>query len=396
MKLSFADRMTRPDFQGEFTTKILEAAADPNIISFAGGLPNPISFPVKEMEEAVKKVLERDGVAALQYSTTNGYYPLRRFIAERYANMGVTDVRAEDIIITNGSQQVLDMCGAILLNDGDEILAEDPTYLAALQSFHLYHPTVLTVPLKEDGLDCDALEELLKTHHPKLFYAVTTYQNPTGRTYSPAVRKRLAEILSRYDILMIEDNPYYELNFTGVKPVSMGAYLGAQCCLMGTFSKIVAPGMRIGWVAARDPEVYASLLRYKGTADLHTNIFGQMVLSQYLEDNDLDAHIAKACALYKHKSEWMSECLRRELPESCSFVEPEGGMFLWVTLPEGVSGVDIFYDTIAQGVAVCPGDPFFEHRRGTNTVRLNFSNASDENIEKGIRVFANAIRKRMS
>lgn len=396
MQFQFSDRINKPDFQGEFTAVILKAAASPDLISFGGGLPNPISFPVKEMEVAVQKVLEKNGAAALQYSTTEGYAPLRQFIAERYTKMGVDDVKADDIIITNGSQQALDMLSAVMLNPGDEIVVEDPTYLAALQSFHLYNPTVLPVELRSDGINCEELEKTLAAHSPKFMYIIPSFQNPTGLTYSPEVREKAAELLKKTNVLLIEDNPYSELRFTGNGGYSFGRYLGDQCCMLGTFSKVVAPGMRIGWVCCRNEALRKKLLAYKMTMDLHTNIFCQMVLAQYLEDNDLDEHIEATKVLYKEKAEFMIACMKKYMPEGVTFTQPEGGMFMWATMPEGLKALDVYYAGLEKGVAVCPGDPFYETQRGVRTMRINYSNSTDEAIDKGIRLLGEAIRECMA
>lgn len=396
MQLQFSDRLTKPDFQGEFTAVILKAAASPDLISFAGGLPNPISFPIKEMEVAVQKVLEKNGVVALQYSTTAGYAPLREYIAKRYAKMGIDDVTADEIIITNGSQQALDMISAALINPGDEIVVEDPTYLVALQSFHLYDPKVLPVELRADGINCEQLAETLATHSPKFMYAIPTFQNPTGLTYSAETRKKAAEIIKKSNMLFVEDNPYGELRYSGEAGYSFGRYLGEQCCMLGTFSKVVSPGMRIGWVCCRDAALREKLLNYKMTMDLHTNIFGQMVMAQYLEDNDLDEHIEATKQLYKAKVEYMISCMEKYMPEGVSFTKPEGGMFMWATMPEGIKAVDVYYAGLEKGVAVCPGDPFYETQRNVRTMRINYSNSTDEQIEKGVKMLGDAIRECMN
>ena len=389
MKLRISDRMSKPDFQGEFTSAILKAAASPDVISFAGGLPNPDSFPVKEMEAAVTKVLERDGVRALQYSNTEGYMPLRKFISDRYKKQGV-DFAPENIIITNGSQQALDMVAATLINPGDAVAVEKPSYLAALQTFHLYGPKIVSVSLNEDGIDCDELEKVLAEYDPKFIYVIPNFQNPTGLSYSKEVHDRVVEIFKGTDIVVLEDNPYRELRFSGTATDSFGKELGEQCCMLGTFSKIVAPGMRIGWVCVRNKALREKLLSYKATADLHTNIFSQLVLAQYLADNDIDAHIEKTKVLYKHKAELMMDCMRKYLPEGVEFTPTEGGMFLWAKLPNGMSAVDLYRVALARGVAICPGDPFYEKERNVSTFRINYSNSSDEVIEKGIRILGEA------
>lgn len=396
MQFKLSERVTKPDFQGEFTSSILKAGASPDIISFAGGLPNPASFPVKEMEVAVQKVLEKNGVAALQYSTTEGYEPLRAFIAKRYEKMGVMDVKASDIIITNGSQQALDMLSAAMLDPGDEVVVENPTYLAALQSFHLYGPKVLPVELRTDGINCAELAETLKNHSPKFMYIIPSFQNPTGLTYCPEVREKAAGIIKTSNMLLIEDNPYSELRFTGDGGYSFGRYLGEQCCMLGTFSKVVSPGMRIGWICCRNEGLRTKLLAYKMTEDLHTNIFCQMVLAQYLQDNDLDAHIDETKKLYKEKAEYMIACMQKYMPEGVEFTSPEGGMFMWATMPEGLKALDVYYAAIKKGVAVCPGDPFYEYDRNVRTMRINYSNSTDEKIEKGIKILGDTIKELMA
>lgn len=394
MNPRISKRMSKPDFQGEFTSRILKAAGDPSLISFAGGLPNPESFPVKEMEAAVSRVLERDGVRALQYSNTEGYAPLRKFISDRYAKQGV-EFSPDEIIITNGSQQALDMIAACLIDPGDEIVVEKPSYLAALQTFHLYDPRVLSVGLNDDGIDCDELERLLAGHDPKFIYVIPNFQNPTGLTYTQAVRDRAAEIFRKSGLVVVEDNPYGELRFRGEGGKTFAEMLGEQVCELGTFSKIVAPGMRIGWIACKNAELYGKLLAYKSTMDLHTNIFGQMVLAEYLLDNDLDAQVEKIKEMYREKADKMMDCMAKDFPEGVSYTKPEGGMFIWATMPEGLAAVDVMEAAAAHGVVVCPGDPFYEEERNVRTMRINYSNSSDEAIEKGIKILGDTMKELM-
>jgi len=397
MKLKLSQRILKPDFQGEFTASILAAAASPDIISFAGGLPNPVSFPIPEMEAATKKVLEQSGVTALQYSSTAGWPALRAWIAKRYETMGVEGVQPDDIIVTNGSQQALAMIGAVLIDAGDKVIVEDPTYLVALQSFHVFDPVVLPVTINADGIDCDKLEQTVKANpEAKFAYLIPNFQNPTGLSYSQAVHERVVEIFKNSNVMLLEDNPYRELRFAGQATDSFGRELGEQCCMLGTFSKIITPGMRIGWICVRNAELRAKLLSYKATADLHTSIFSQMVLAQYLADNDVDRHIEKTRVLYKQKAELMVECMRKYLPAGVEVSPTEGGMFLWVTLPEGVTAIDLYRKALARGVAICPGDPFYEVERNVRTFRVNYSNSSDEVIEKGIRILAEACEELMA
>ena len=384
--------MTKPDFPSEFLASILKANADPTIISFAGGLPNAVSFPVKAMEAAAEKVLKENGIMALQYSGAQGYLPLRKYIAERYKKQDL-DVDASEIIITNGSQQALDMFSAVMIDPGDRVLVENPSYLAALQTFHLYDPEIVPVDLHEDGIDVAQLEKALAEYHPQFMYIIPNFQNPTGLTYSGEVRKAAAEAFRKSNCMVLEDNPYGELRYAGKSGHSLAWYLGEQCVMLGTFSKIVSPGMRIGWIVCKQKDVFDKLLTYKSTMDLHTNMFGQMVLCQYLQDNDLDEHIARTSQLYKEKAEYMISCIEKYFPEGVHYTHPEGGMFMWVTLPDGIKGVDVQTAAIEKGVAVCAGDPFYEYERNVPTIRLNFSNGSDEVIDRGIHILGDVIRE---
>ena len=393
MKVKLSKR-SKPDFQSEFLASILKANADPNIVTFAGGNPNAESFPVKAMNAAADKVLKENGVMALQYSGTQGYLPLRQFIAERYKKMDLT-VDPSEIIITNGSQQALDLFSSVMLDPGDSVLVENPTYLAALQTFHLYDPEVVPIALHEDGIDVQQLETAIREKKPQFMYLIPNFQNPTGLTYSEEVREKAAAVFRKSDVIVLEDNPYGDLRFSGEAGHSFAWYLGEQCCLLGTFSKIVSPGMRVGWIVCKQREILEKMLTYKATMDLHTNMFGQMVLYQYLKDNDLDEHLEKARLLYKRKAEYMIACIEKYFPEGYSCTKPEGGMFLWVTLPEGLRGVDIQRASVKKGIAVCAGDPFYAYERNVPHLRLNFSNGTDEQIDRGMRIVGEVIREQM-
>ena len=290
MDIVISKMMSKPDFQSDFLANILKANANPDIITFAGGLPNAVSFPVEAMDRAADKVLKENGIMALQYSGAQGYAPLRKFIADRYQKKGI-DVDASQIIITNGSQQALDMFSAVMIDPGDRVLVENPSYLAALQTFHLYDPEIVPVSLREDGIDVKELEKAIAEKNPKFMYLIPNFQNPTGLTYTEEVREAAAEVFKKSNVMVLEDDPYGELRFAGKGGKSFGWYLGEQCCMLGTFSKIVSPGMRIGWIACREQKIFDKLLAYKATMDLHTNMFCQMVLFQYLQDNDFDVYV---------------------------------------------------------------------------------------------------------
>ncbi|MCQ2560639.1 MAG: PLP-dependent aminotransferase family protein [Clostridia bacterium] len=391
MNFRLSNRVTKRDFQGEFTAKILKAAEDPEIISFAGGLPFASSFPVKEIQAASEKVFGENPVLALQYNSAKGYEPLRQVIADRYKKTMDLDFSADDIIVTNGSQQALALIAAALIDDGDEVACENPCYLVALQTFHLYNPVVCPVELTDEGMNLDSLKEMLDKHNPKFMYMVTNFQNPTGITYTDENRQAIADLVKDRDIVVVEDNPYGELRFAGKAGRSMHYYLGKQCLLLGTFSKIASPGMRVGWIACKDPDMKAKLLNYKSAVDLHTNMPCQMILAHYMLDNDFEAHMVDVREMYRQKAVCMMDCLDKYLPEGVKFTRPEGGMFIWLTLPEGVAGVDVQDEALKRHVGIVAGDPFYEYDRNTNTIRLNYTNSTDEEIDYGIKALAESI-----
>lgn len=387
-----SERMKRPDFQGDFTGMILTAAARDDVISFAGGLPNPVSFPIEELRKAADRVLSENGAKALQYGDAMGYEPLRQYLAERYRRQGIP-VSPEEILITSGSQQALQLIGAAFLDEGSPILLEDPSYLAALQLFHYYAPSIHTVCLTEDGADRTEFARIIKEEKPRFFYTVPNFQNPTGLTYSKQARLEIASILQGTDTLLIEDNPYGDLRFAGDTPVSFGSLLGPQCILLGSFSKTVSPGMRIGWLVCREKALLKRLLAYKQSCDIHSSLFCQMILYEYLSGHDLDQHITRITALYRQKAQWMISCMERFFPAGIHFTRPEGGMFLWATLPDGIAAVDLAEAALQRGVAIVAGDPFYEKRRKVSSFRLNYSNSSDAEIEQGIRILGDCIRE---
>ncbi|NPV89239.1 MAG: PLP-dependent aminotransferase family protein [Firmicutes bacterium] len=393
MSPAFADRMT--NIHKSFIREILKVTVNPEVISFAGGLPNPGSFPVEELQEATRKVLESDGSNALQYSTTEGYLPLREYIAARYLKRKGLSINPDDILITTGSQQGLDLLGKVFINQDDDIVIERPGYLGAIQALAVFEPRFHAVQLLDDGIDLDRLAKTLKESNPKLFYAVPNFQNPSGITYDSANRETAAGILRNHDTIFIEDDPYGELRFMGHDMPSMKTYLGDNAVLLGSFSKIVAPGMRLGWVCAK-PEIMDKLIVAKQAADLHTNYFSQRVVHQYLVDNDLDSHIQKIRALYKGQRDCMVAAIERYFPEEITSTKPEGGMFLWATLPEGVSSLELFDLAARENVAFVPGDPFYVNEKGTNTMRLNYTNSNETAIEEGIRRLANVIKRFMA
>ncbi|HTY92231.1 MAG TPA: PLP-dependent aminotransferase family protein [Methanocella sp.] len=386
MTQQFADRMY--SVKRSFIREILKVVDDPSIISFAGGLPNPKSFPVEEVTAATIKVMKESGESAMQYSTTEGYLPLREYIARRYAKYGIK-ADAGEILITTGSQQGLDLIGKIFLNKGDTVAVERPTYLAAIQSFGMYEPRFVDVPLMGDGVDVEALRQVLESG-PKLFYSVPSFQNPTGITYSHEKRKQAADAFKDCDAVFIEDNPYGDIRFMGEDLPPMRRYMGSGVITMGTFSKTISPGMRLGWLYAPS-EIMDKLITAKQAADLHTSYFVQRVVYQYLADNDVEGHIKKIQSMYKVQRDAMVHAIERYFPAGVEYTKPEGGMFLWVILPEGLSSTKLFDMAIQDKVAFVPGEAFFIDGSGRNTLRLNYSSSDEARIEAGIRRLAKAI-----
>ncbi len=367
-----------------FVRGILKAASDPDVISFAGGLPNPISFPQEKLLESMERIVRSYGSAVFQYSITAGLPELRQYIAKRYNRIFGLSLTMDNIIITTGSQQALDLIGKVLLNKGDGIIVEKPTYLAAIQAFSMQQPVFYPVELTEEGMNAEKLAEALQ-NPVKFIYAIPDFQNPTGLTYSAGNRERIYEILKGRDVILIEDDPYGELRFEGERLPYIGAGKLPGSILLGTFSKTVTPGMRTGFIISENKELLKYISIAKEASDLHTNIFSQYLLWDYLENNDLDGHIAEIKALYKKQAHAMMDAMERYFPPAVKYTRPHGGMFLWVTLPEGISAMSLFPKALEKKVAFVPGDPFYIGVKNVNTMRLNFTNADCETIEEGIR-----------
>lgn len=385
----FSDRIS--DVPRSFIREILKTTVRPEVISFAGGLPNRDLFPVAEIEEATMHVLRHDLKDSLQYSTSEGYLPLREYIAERYQKRHGLSVHPDEILITNGSQQGLDLLGKIMLNEGDSVILEKPAYLGAIQALSLYRPRFETVPLLSHGADTAALEEILQRCSPKLFYSVPNFQNPSGISYDDDTRKKVADLLQTGRTFLIEDDPYGELRFRGEDCRSFRHWIPEQTILLGSFSKIVVPSFRLGWIVA-PAKVMEKLIVAKQAADLHTNFFCQKIIHRYLTTNDVDAHIAKIRAAYGRQCDAMLGSIRKNFPAEISFTEPEGGMFIWATLPSGKVALKIFEQAILNNVAFVPGDPFYVVPGEYGTMRLNFSCVDPDTIEEGIRRLGAVIR----
>jgi 2-aminoadipate transaminase len=388
----FAGRMAKTP--KSFIREILKLTEDPSIISFAGGLPNPSLIDVEGISQAAATVLSEHGSTVLQYSTTEGYLPLRQFIAERYKKRLGLSVSPDEILITNGSQQCLDLAGKVFIDTGDHIAIERPGYLGAIQAFSLYEPVFHPVNLNESGLDPVMLREVLGSAPVKLFYGIPNSQNPSGISYTDDCRRELAEVFLKAGTIFIEDDAYGELNFFGKVRSSMREYLPDRTIITGSFSKILAPGMRLGWMVA-PADIMEQLVIAKQASDLHSNYLSQRIAYQYLEQQNIDDHIRKICEVYKSQCDLMIDIIRDTFPESVVYTEPEGGMFIWLTLPEEISSMDAFEQSLRDGVAVLPGTPFYTDGGGGNTIRLNFSNSTEEKIKTGMERFSRVLRTLM-
>ena len=384
----FAQRMEKTP--RSFIREILKVTERPEIISFAGGLPNPALFDTTGIAAAAEHVLRNNGRRALQYAPTEGDYDLRAFIADRYRKRFNVKIPPEEILITNGSQQCLDLVGKVLINPGDRIAIERPGYLGAIQAFSLYEPEFLGVPLDDAGPDMDVLAGETDTGKVPLMYGIPNSQNPSGITYTEQRRRDLAGIFRKNGTIFVEDDAYGELTFSGPSFPPVCKYLPEQTILTGSFSKILAPGMRLGWICAPSP-IMEKIVIAKQASDLHSNFLSQQIALRYLQDNDIDDHIRRICEVYGRQCSFMLEMIESEFPEGVRFTRPRGGMFTWVTLPDGCFSMDVFQAALKENVAVLPGIPFYVDGGGKDTLRLNFSNSSEERIRAGISRLGNVL-----
>ena len=365
---------------------ILQAAADPKIISFAGGLPAPELFPVKEMKATVDKVFEEHGQEAMQYGAAKGVTALREVIQQHVKEKENVDSELDNVLVTTGSEQALDLVGKAFVDPGDTVLVEQPTYLCALDVFRSYGANFASVEMDEDGMKMDALEEALKANpNTKLIYTVPNFQNPTGRTMTEERRKQLAELAEKYDVYVLEDNPYGEIRFAGQHVPAVKSFdKSGHVLYMSTFSKTLAPGFRLGWLVA-DEDVVNKLTVLKQSADLHTDNLAQFAVAQFFADNDVDAHVKEISDLYGKRKDLMLEGIKKYFPEGVKYTNPEGGMFLWVEVPGVDDTVELFKECLEHDVAFVPGDPFFAGKAQPGAFRLNYSNMKEDQIEIGLK-----------
>ncbi|TDW20805.1 2-aminoadipate transaminase [Breznakia blatticola] len=381
--MKYAKRMNH--IKASEIREILKITENPEVISFAGGLPAPELFPIEEIKRINEIVLEEDGQKALQYTTTEGYQPLRAWIANRMKKRLQTSFDADKILITHGSQQALDLSGKVFLDEGDYVVCESPTYLAAISAFKMYGAKFIEIDCDDTGMDMDALEEQLKQNQKiKYIYVIPDFQNPTGRTWSLEKRKRIAQLSNMYDVPIIEDNPYGELRFEGEYLPSIASFdKKGTCIVTGTFSKTYCPGYRIGWVAANSDLIKQYVLVKQGS-DLQCNTMSQLAIAKFVELYDLDAHIQTITKVYKRRRDLAVQTMHQAFPKNVHFTEPEGGLFAWVELPEHINARDVLDTCLASNIAFVPGGSFFPNGGHENTFRINFSNMSEDRIVEGL------------
>ncbi|MDP4269441.1 MAG: PLP-dependent aminotransferase family protein [Bacteroidota bacterium] len=391
-KMAFAQRLE--GVPRSFIREILKVAISPEVISFAGGLPNKDLFPLEALSSSAQKLMTSGDRNILQYSNTEGYIGLRKKIAERYAKKGLS-VHPDNILITNGSQQGLDLLAKVFINEGDKIVIEKPGYLGAIQAFSVFRPSFIPVPLLDDGIDTIRLEEAVTNESPRLAYLIPNFQNPSGISYSYETRQRVADICRNRLLYLIEDDPYGDIRFKGEPLPSFYHFIPEQTILLGTFSKTVVPAFRLGWIVAPD-DVMDKLIIAKQAADLHTDYFTQRLVCQYLTDYDVDNHIATISRSYGEQAKAMIAAIEQYFPPEVKYTRPEGGMFLWITLPRNINSMELFDRSIQENVAFVPGNPFYTDNENVNTCRLNFSCSNESEIFIGIQKLSQVIREMMA
>jgi len=387
--------------------ELLKITQKPEIISFAGGLPAPDVFPLDRFQEACRRVLELTGHQALQYGASDGYEPLREMIAHNISRYGIR-AKAENVLITSGSQQALDLIGKLLINPGDSVLVEAPTYLGALQAFNVYGAEYVSVQSDDDGLRTELLEPPLRSG-PKFMYVLPNFQNPGGTTLSEGRRHELVLLADKYGIPIVEDDPYGQLRYEGehLQPLVVidrenlrrdEGYSIGNVLYLSTFSKTLAPGLRLGWIVA-PPDVVTKLVQLKQGADLHTSTFTQVVAYEVAKDGFLDEHVKLIRKVYRERRDVMLDSLKRNFPSDVKWTHPKGGLFLWVTLPEGMDCDSLFEAALKENVAFVPGDCFYatkgDNGNGSRHFRLNFSYGQPDQIREGIRRLSVAVKHQL-
>lgn len=375
--------------------EIFKVLEDPSIISFAGGNPAPETFPAQDLAEISAQIFEKQASKALQYGLTEGYAPLRAQVAQRLKEKFSIGTENDETIIVSGGQQGVELSCKVLCNESDTVLCEEPSFIGALNAFRSYHTQLVGIPMQEDGMDLEKLEQALKTQkNVKLLYIISTFQNPMGVTTSLQKRKQIYELAKKYHVIIFEDNPYGELRFAGQDiPTIKSMDKDGIVIYCGSFSKILSPGMRIGFICA-PKEIVTKLVVAKQISDVHTNLFFQMVVSEYLKQKDIDSHIAEIRTLYRQKNEAMLQKMDQVLPSSVTYTRPQGGLFIWCDLGAGIDAAAFTKKLLQQKVAVVPGSTFLtDETKPCSCIRLNYSMPSFEQIDQGIEILGKTINQ---
>ncbi len=373
--------------------EILKLALQPDIISFAGGMPAAELFLIREFEEACQYVLTHDGVRALQYGTTERYPPLRQYLVEKMKEYDVP-AEQENILLVNGSQQALDLIGKIFINPGDVVLTEGPTYLGAIQAFRAYQARFVTVPLDEEGIQTGKLEEALERHPVKFIYVLPNFHNPAGVTMTLERRLKLVELAARYGVFIVEDDPYGELRFEGQDITPLVVLHKENVLYLSTFSKTLSPGIRLGWIVAPS-KIIAKLVQAKQGSDLHTSTFVQMVTNDICQRGILRSHVKTIREVYRERRDAMLAAMERHFPPGVTWTRPQGGLFLWVQVPEHIDTTEFLNLALQEKVAFVPGRAFYPDDDGQNAMRLTFATADPERIEEGIKRLERALTREL-
>ncbi|GKT01045.1 PLP-dependent aminotransferase family protein [Acidovorax sp. SUPP3434] len=399
MPLQFADRLNNVETSA--IRELFKLLGKPGIISFAGGFPDSAMFDVDGIREASNQALAEEPGAALQYGATEGYNPLREQLAAFMASKGARDVATDNLIVTTGSQQALDLLGKTLISPGDKVIVEGPTFLATIQCFRLYGAELISAPVDGEGVDTDALEKLIAEHRPKFVYLIPTFGNPSGALLSLERRRKVLEMAARHQTLIVEDDPYGDLYFGEAPPPSLLALSadvpGSRDLLVhcGSLSKVLSPGLRVGWLIA-PAELLAKATMCKQFSDAHTSTFAQATAAQYLKAGRMPATLAKVRAVYAERAQAMGDALRKELGDAIAFVQPQGGLFVWARLTgargQVADGNVLAKKAIEQGVAFVPGTPFFCAQPDHATLRLSFATADVDKIREGVARLGQAVR----
>ena len=399
MSIPFAQRLNQVETSA--IRELFKLLGKPGIISFAGGFPDSAMFDVEGIRAASEQVLQNDSAAALQYGATEGYQPLREQLASFMHSKGVQGLQPEQLIVTTGSQQALDLLGKTLIDPGDKVIVEGPTFLATIQCFRLYGAELISAPIDGDGVQTDRLEQLMAEHRPKLVYLIPTFGNPSGALLSLERRRKVLELAVRYNTVVVEDDPYGDLYFNAPPPPSLLALShevpGSRDWLAhcGSLSKVLSPGLRVGWLVA-PPELLAKAVMCKQFSDAHTSTFAQATAAQYFRAGRMPATLAQVRAVYAERAQAMGDALRQELGDAIEFVQPQGGLFVWARLTGAhgrlADGNELARRAIDQGVAFVPGAPFFCANPDVATLRLSFATADVAKIREGVGRLAQALR----